>query len=166
MRWTIIFKLLTIYMFMALSLLVISSYCFDSSHLKLNILLDKPSYELGDSIVASCEIINISKSTLWLPPLQFNDIRFRLYDNWNNDLSFEIPNMTFYGTDDQKFIELRTNQAYQFKRILNRDAYKIPVVGGQYRLCIVYENSRSIMRNIQLWVGKTKACVLLKIKNM
>jgi hypothetical protein len=111
-----------------------------------------------------CEIGNVSTSTLWLPPLQIADVHFSLYTDDAQVLPFEFAGMPLYSSDELNFIELRPAQAYVFKRILDKDAYKVPADAGQYRLCMHYENNKNSMRNINLWVAKVQSCVLLEIK--
>lgn len=140
------------------------AYCQNSSTIEIKMTLDKKYYEAGEPIKLTYEFINISQSSVWLPPLQIVDINFTMYRDDSEILPFSSPNMPFYGFNEHGFIELLPGQSHIFKRILDKNIYKIPSDAGEYRLCINYENNKKSMRNIDFWVGKISSCVPLKIE--
>lgn len=130
----------------------------------VGVALNKRYYKAGESIKATCKISNISRSKVWLPPLQIVDIHFSLYKGNIEILPFDRPCMTFYGLQEQNFISLMPDQVRMFNRIIGTDAYSIPFEAGEYRLCISYENHIKKLDDVNLWVGKTSSCVPFEIK--
>jgi hypothetical protein len=138
------------------------AYANDS--IVITIALNRQSYNAGDSITAVCAIRNLSKSTIWLPPLPIEDLYFTLYNDHNQILPFARPEISTYGLQQMGFIKFRPGQERIYRRILEEGAYKMPVDAGEYRICVNYKNTKESMRNILLWVGKLSSCALLKIR--
>ncbi len=138
-----------------------NAYSQNTPDIEIKTTLDRKSYEPREPIRIVCEIRNVSRSTLWLPPLQVIDVHFSMYRDNVELLPFGRPSMPFY---EGGYIELLPGQAHIFERILDKNTYYIPSHAGEYRLCVNYENNKKSMGNIDLWVGKISSCVPLKIE--
>ena len=141
------------------------AYCQNNPTIEIKMTLDKKYYEVGEAIKVTCEIINMSNSSVWLPPLQIVDVKFTMYRDDSEILYFCSPNMPFYGFNEHGFIDVLPGHSHMFKRTLDKNTYKIPSDAGEYKLCINYENNKKSMRNTDFWVGKISSCVPLKIES-
>jgi hypothetical protein len=132
------------------------------SAVKISINLDKQSYNADEVIRVTCEIRNVSSSTLWLQPLNVVNIHFNLYRDNTKVLPFEKVHSA--GLSLEGYIELMPNQVHIVRRALDKGGYKMPEDDGEYSLCVDYKNNLASTREHELWVGKADACAPLKIK--